>query len=377
MNIVFLSNFYNHHQAYLSRKLYELTGGNYAFITTIDIPEERKNLGYRNFGDNFVLYYEDAPEKAQTLIDTAEVVIFGSAPEELLENRKKNSKVILRYSERPLKNGFQFWKYPGRWYKWHKRNPFGKPIYMLCASSYTASDYSKFGLFRNRCYKWGYFPECRRYDAVDDLMKKKDVRRLLWCGRFLDWKHPDDALTVAKRLKSENYSFNLEIIGTGELEKQIKDYVEQNGLSEYVSVLGAISPDEVRDKMEQSGIYLFTSDRKEGWGAVLNEAMNSGCAVVAGDQAGASNYLIKNNTNGIMYPSGNTDELYKAIKFLLDNPSEQIRMGKNAYNTIIGEWNAEVAAERLICLAEAIISGDKYPSLYNNGICSKEKTTAN
>jgi hypothetical protein len=35
-------------------------------------------------------------------------------------------------------------------------------------------------------------------------------------------------------------------------------------------------PEEVRVHMEQSNIYLFTSDFGEGWGAVLNEAMNSG-----------------------------------------------------------------------------------------------------
>ena len=33
--------------------------------------------------------------------------------------------------------------------------------------------------------------------------------------------------------------------------------------------------------MEQADIYLFTSDRNEGWGAVANEAMNSACAMVA------------------------------------------------------------------------------------------------
>ncbi len=46
-------------------------------------------------------------------------------------------------------------------------------------------------------------------------------------------------------------------------------------------MLGAMSPDKVRAYMERADVFLFTSDFNEGWGAVLNESMNSGCAVVA------------------------------------------------------------------------------------------------
>ena len=45
--------------------------------------------------------------------------------------------------------------------------------------------------------------------------------------------------------------------------------------------------------MEESEIYLVTSDRKEGWGAVVNEAMNSGCAVVADHMIGAAPWMIR------------------------------------------------------------------------------------
>ena len=30
---------------------------------------------------------------------------------------------------------------------------------MLCASAYTAKDYASLGMYKNRTYKWGYFPE--------------------------------------------------------------------------------------------------------------------------------------------------------------------------------------------------------------------------
>ena len=153
MKIVFLSNFYNHHQAAMSKKLYELTNGNYYFIATSDIPEERKKLGYAEMTEPFLLLYgkdESTNNKIKLIIDNADVVITGSAPEVLLKNRKKSKKIIFRYSERPLKNGFEIWKYPFRFINWHIKNPIFKPVYMLCSSAYTAEDYKKFGLFINR-----------------------------------------------------------------------------------------------------------------------------------------------------------------------------------------------------------------------------------
>jgi glycosyltransferase involved in cell wall biosynthesis len=45
-------------------------------------------------------------------------------------------------------------------------------------------------------------------------------------------------------------------------------------------------------------VFIFTSDRNEGWGAVLNEAMGSGCAVVAADLIGSVPYLIEHKKMG-------------------------------------------------------------------------------
>lgn len=370
MKIVFLSNFYNHHQASLSKKLYELTCGEYRFIASTTLTDERKKLGYPELEDNFVITYDGVNSDVQNLIDAAEVVIFGSAPERWIENRKKQGKLIFRYSERPLKKGFEWWKYPYRFFKWHQKNPSNARIYMLCASAYTSVDYSRFGLFKNKSFRWGYFPECKIYDKVDELFSQKNKNELLWCGRFLDWKHPDDVLKVAKRLKDDGKSFHINIIGVGEMKSELEEMCEEYALSDYVTFLGSLSPENVREYMEKSGIYLFTSDRKEGWGAVLNEAMNSGCAVVASNAAGSTPYLIKNGENGFVYSFGDINALYEYVNELLENPEKQLMMGIKAYETIVNEWNADKAAERLVCLSERIIEGEKCPTIYATGPCS-------
>ncbi len=375
MNIIFLSNYFNHHQKPLSDKFAEFTQGKYAFVANSEMRDERKQLGYLQTETPDYVFNVDQNDAiknlANQIVINADAVITGSAPKAMIKPRIKAGKLTFRYSERPLKFGIEPLKFLPRLIKWHIENPINKPIYLLCASAYAASDYAKFGLFNNKAYKWGYFPETKTYDNINDLIKTKSKNTILWCGRFLKLKHPTDVIIALKRLRDNGYEFVMNFIGVGEEQNAMQQMIANYNLNDCVHMLGAMRPERVREQMEKSGVYLFTSDRQEGWGAVLNEAMNSGCAVVASHEIGSVPYLINDGKNGLIYKSQNVDMLYEKIKYLLDNPEQQEILGEAAYNTIINEWNAEVAAERFINLAEHILSGEKYPDLYKSGPCSK------
>lgn len=371
MKIVFLSNYYNHHQKYISDE-FDQNCSEYKFICTSEMREERKTLGYGNINiPDYVMDYNNRNKTCiEELINNYDVVIWGSAPAFMVKPRLKNKRLVLKYSERPLKKRTQIIKCIPRYVKWHIQCPTQSPLYLLCASAYASYDYAKYGLFKDKGYKWGYFPETKHYD-IKNLLEEKKKTHILWCGRFLNWKHPDDVIRAAKKLRDEGYLFTLDFIGTGVMEEELQNIVNEYSLDNCVSFLGSMKPSEVRCHMEKAGIYLFTSDKQEGWGAVLNESMNSGCAVVASHAIGSVPFLLENNKNGLIYRSGDVDMLYEKIKYLLDNPSEQVRMGKAAYETITKLWNANVAAERVIKLSEKILSGDKHPNLYENGPCSR------
>ena len=87
-------------------------------------------------------------------------------------------------------------------------------MYLLAASGFASADFNKHGVFIDKSYKWGYFPETKHYD-IKQLIGNKVDRTILWCGRLIDLKHPELAIEVAKRLKAEGYQFHLEFIGTG------------------------------------------------------------------------------------------------------------------------------------------------------------------
>lgn len=375
-SVVFLSSFFNHHQKPFSEKMYALLGDGYKFIEAEEMNAERKSLGYREEHPPYVVSkaeFDADSEKFCRMINEADIVIigWGSAPDALISQRIQSGKLIFRYSERPLKNGFEPLKYPVRFIKWHKQNPVRKPIYMLSASAYTARDFALFGLFRDSCYKWGYFPETVRYGDVDALISSKEKGSIVWVARYIDWKHPELAIELARRLKNDGYDFKINMIGNGELLDTIKAEAQNMGVSDRVNILGSMSPNEVREHMKKAEIHIFTSDRREGWGAVLNESMNSACVPVANKLIGSVPFLINDGKNGLIY--NNADELYLHVKGLLDDPARRVDMSRAAYKTVVDEWNADVATERLLLLSSKILDGEISPEPYGDGVCSRAK----
>lgn len=374
MKIVFLSNFFNHHQSPFCLAMYKRLGEGFNFIQTTEIEAERLNMGWIEENDLPFLKKSYAHPSAETecrvLINDADVVITGSAPESFVSDRIKAGKIVVRYHERLLKQKVSIWKMPYLYYRLHQRNPKKANIYLLCASAYTSVDYAKFGLFKNKSYKWGYFPEVKTYSDINKVIDKKEKNSIIWVARLIELKHPEVPILLAKRLKDEGYDFNLKLIGNGVLEEKLQNLIAELGISDCVKMLGAMKPWQVREYMEVSQIFLFTSDRNEGWGAVLNEAMNSGCGVIASDAIGSVPYLISDGNNGLMYRDGDFEDLYTKVKRLINEPETLVSLGRKAYDTMISEWNAEVAADRLLLLLEDL-QNFKESDRYFKGPCSR------
>ncbi len=369
--IVFVSNYFNHHQKLLCDAIHRLTGGAFVFISTSEMREERRKLGYgMSEHPDYVLTYTLCEKRCREHILNAETVIYGSAPENLLQERLKSGKLTFRYSERIYKNGCKAYTLPLRAVKYNMLWGRYKNLHLLSAGEYAAADYAKTGTFITRAYRWGYFPETKVYD-IDRLLaakREKSAVSLLWVGRMIDWKHPELALEVAEKLRDDGVDFTLDMIGIGDMYPRLESLINEKHLENRVRLLGAMSPDAVRTQMEGADIFLHTADRREGWGAVLNEAMNSGCAAVAYSEIGAATYLLHHGENGLVYQ--NENELYSAVWELITDPSLRDRLGRSAYATVTDLWNAETAAERLLKLSDQLMLRGEY-ELYESGPASK------
>lgn len=127
--------------------------------------------------------------------------------------------------------------------------------------------------------------------------------------------------------------------------------------------------EEILKAMRKHDIFLFTSDKNEGWGAVANEAMSNGCVIVASDAIGSVPFLVRDGDNGCVFESGNLDMLCEKVEWLLNNPMERSRMAINAYRMMRDVWSPANAAKNFIKLIEDLQS--EKASLITDGPCSK------
>ena len=382
MKVVFISNFLTHHQVPFCLEMQKRLGDNFKFISTVKIFDWRQKLGFKDLDNEYdfvVKAYEseESKELAKKLTLESDVAIIGSTTDELLEERLKQDKLTFRYRARVfifpdgfLKTVFNKEKLK-LFYNRHIKFRKNKNLYMLCANAYGAKDFNFLGLYKNKIYKWGYFLETNKYD-IDKLIEKKEKNKrieIIWVARFIKWKHPEVVVKLAKRLKMQKYNFHIKMLGTGKLEEKIRKKVKKLNLSEEVEIVGQVPSDKVKDYMEKANIFIGTSDSQEGWGAVVNESMNAGCAVVANKRMGSVPFLIKENETGLTYTT--YKELEDEVKLLINNKELRKKLGRSAYKYITEKWTSSIAANNIIELFDSIINKKEYKIV--DGPASKEK----
>ena len=240
MKIVFVSNYINGHQTEFCQDMYKTENVEFTFLQTQEMDNERIKLGWKldNINQNYLKKYSSMSKlDIGNLFKKADVIILGDSKIDILKFSLKKDVLILFYRERLFKEKhiFSHLRLIKLWYKYVFRYRKYETA-VLCASAYASVDFNRIKAFNDRRYKWGYFPQFIEYD-IDTLMEKKqnnDIVKILWVGRLIDWKCCADVVELAKRLKDDNIKFCLNIVGTGELEEEIGEYINKLNLSDCV-----------------------------------------------------------------------------------------------------------------------------------------------
>ena len=376
MKIVIVSIVLNIHQVYIADALSKVTGGQFWFIETGGKELDDKKGGDSDFSKRPYLIQASRDlfsfEKAMQVIREADVMIYGAAPLKYLKERVRTRKILFINSERWLKKGVLNLLSPNLiqqqlFYHMYCHN---KPVYALCSSAYASQDYQLMHYFKGCCYKWGYFTEVHNYDIESvQVEKRSNTVRILWVARFIGWKHPEKMLELAIQLRERGVNFIINMIGVGKMFHHIQAQINSMGLSKYVCLHGYMPNSKVLDAMKKHHIYCLTSDKNEGWGAVLNEAMSSGCCPVSSIEAGATPYLVKDGVNGFSFDLKKKNNLLEKVLWLIEHPEERERMSIEAYKTMHEVWCPQNAAEQLYRLCDSMLSGNVCDIV--EGPCSK------
>lgn len=362
MRITFFSNFFNAHQLPLALEFDAMEGVDYAFVSLLP---NAGSVGRSCLDDDygFVLKeYQDESHAARAMEHALDddVVVFGDMAdkEKYVRARAKTGKPFFRYAERVLKRG-DWWRFVPpkmfRTWNWFVRYK-DCNMRVLCSSAYTARDLSLFGFPSDKCLKWGYFPQTQDVGGVVGVERLLNrYKTLCSAQRLIPVKRVERQLHALKRVIDKGNDVTLDIAGDGPERQRLEALTVELGLANRVRFLGELSHEETLGLMREHGIFLATSDRGEGWGAVVNEAMSMSCCVVASDEMGSVPYLIQDGVNGLSF-HGDGEAPEKIIQAISD-PDAVRDMGDEARRTVEGIWSAGEAARRFAELAEALLNG--------------------
>jgi glycosyltransferase involved in cell wall biosynthesis len=150
-------------------------------------------------------------------------------------------------------------------------------------------------------------------------------------GRLTPQKNP---ITLLKASCFLNKKFKLLIVGKGELQNTVEQFISLNNLSDLVILTGERA--DIPEILAASTIFVLSS-LWEGLPYTIIEAMISGLPIVATSVGGIPE-LIENGKTGFIVPPASPYKMAEAINKLLENEELCIKMGKEGQKKALREF---------------------------------------
>lgn len=350
MKIAFHTTTVSPHQLPFARELVARVGrANYRYVYTRELAAERRTLGWQQTGAEEVELLADGSAEARQWLEEADVLITAFREVDLIARRCAKGLKTFYTNERWFKpavcgeapfgwcdcacvrrllalGGYARYYVPGfrrvtrRLVALARREP---NFRLLPIGVHALVDYAWAGVPRDKMDVWGYFVDSSkgRLENTPNRESEKSEKskhaplRVLWVGRFLNWKRVRDLARACAQARADGVAIEL-------------------------TVKTGIPLDDVRQLMRSHDLYVLPSGAYEGWGAVVSEALEEGMNVVGTYEAGATATLLPQDH---LYPAGDVKalaaRLVKAAHGELDLDAET----RQAFHA---HWTAAGAAAR-------------------------------
>jgi glycosyltransferase involved in cell wall biosynthesis len=147
------------------------------------------------------------------------------------------------------------------------------------------------------------------------------------------------------------------IVGSGQIEKQLKTKVSRKGLCGRFTFTGHVNHKRLIKLYQQAALYVQPS-HYEGLPVTLLEAMSCGCPVIATAVSGMLD-VIRDNDNGLLVPAKSPEHMAEAIIQLMKDKALRIRLSRAAHQTILERYTWEAVTDRLLADYEKALSIDR------------------
>lgn len=159
--------------------------------------------------------------------------------------------------------------------------------------------------------------------------------RIVFARRFVKIRGTRLFAPVAKRLLDEFPNIEITFAGGGPDENYIKSVIGSNNRANYTSY----SSQDSIEFHQQFDIAVVPTLYSEGTSLSLLEAMSAHCAVVCTNIGGMTN-IVLDEYNGLMV-SPDSDEIYNAIKRLVEDSNLRKEISDKAYETVCKSFSLE------------------------------------
>lgn len=176
--------------------------------------------------------------------------------------------------------------------------------------------------------------------------------KIIAIGRLVEKKGFEYLIRAMKVVVKEYPSVFLNIIGEGNLKKELMELSKDLGLVGNINFLGARSNEECVQELSTSSIAVLPcivarNGDLDVCPLTLQEAMSMEIPVVSTTIGGISE-LIKDGKEGLLVPEKNESALARVIIRLIDDSSLRQEMGKNGKEKILKEFNIKTQVDKLL-----------------------------
>lgn len=215
-------------------------------------------------------------------------------------------------SERPntydfkhnINNAKPYWMHRLRF--WLQDRKYARGIEKVFAMGYEAVGY-----FRS-VNKWDVYPFCYCTEPADGAavpVGQAAKTKFIFVGSLSHRKSPMSISCGMERCVGRNTSFGGQVVfvGDGVCRPKMEEYAKAHHLEERMQFVGFKPQSEIPNWMAQNDTLILSSVY-DGWGAVVNEALQAGLYVIVSDACGASD-LMADRRIGQVFRHGNDKEL--------------------------------------------------------------------
>lgn len=162
-----------------------------------------------------------------------------------------------------------------------------------------------------------------------DYFTGETFPKILFLGWLEEYKGINELLAAANILKVKKYKFHISLAGDGSCKKHIKNYIRENKLERYISLIGWIDDSKKIQILEESNIFLLPS-WNEGFPNSLIEAMSAGLACIV-TKVGMIPDFVENEENCLLISHKKVEEIVMSLEKLFENSQLRQKIANNGH----------------------------------------------